>query len=760
MATTSIETRPQLAPNIRWLLGRLRVSIRCYVWLEGLASAAAWLGVAFWGTLAIDWFFEPRPAVRMAMLVIVGLVFIGVLVQLIGRRTFVPLSDSSMAMLLERRYTRLDDSLLTAVALTGRRPDPVPCNPQMLERTCRQAAERIQKAGLLGVFNVVPLLRGVAAAVLLAGSVVAFGLMFPGALNTWAQRSLFFSTDLWPRKTRMMVEGFQDGVEKVARGADFEVIAMADTRWPVVPKTAQIRYRIEGGRRDRKTMNRRGTADPTKDPFQRYSHTFQGVLAPITFEVKGNDHLVKGYRIQVVDNPTVDNVTLEYQYPEYMDRPTRTFPFTGVMQVPVGTRITMRAGAKKELVRVRIDSIQSEGSLPRKVLESDDLAGDRRGFRYTLEPLHEDTTLLFTLSDTDGITSREPFRLALAATPDAVPQLSARLDGIGTAITAQARLPAAGSVRDDYGIRRVWFQYRIDEQDPAEQEIGTPEGQTTEWNLDSALEVGPLQLAPGQKLLVSIRAADYYDLGPEQNVGTSDRWLLDVVTPEQLRAMLQRRELVLRQRFEQILQEVTETRDLLLRIEFGAPDAPAQTEDQADQAKSDGASEPGDEPEDEEEPMSPERQRTLRTLQTQRALQNSRKNAQETEGVAEAFNDIRLQFVNNGIHTEELVVRLKQRIADPLHSIAGEMFPALELSLERLREKLDDDELGPQRRDQARQQADDVLMEMQKVLEQMLELETFNEALELLQEIIKLQEQLDEQTKQRHKQKLRELLED
>ena len=55
----------------------------------------------------------------------------------------------------------------------------------------------------------------------------------------------------------------------------------------------------------------------------------------------------------------------------------------------------------------------------------------------------------------------------------------------------------------------------------------------------------------------------------DANVGTSERWLLDVVTPEQLRAMLEAREVVLRWRFKAIVEEVTQTRDVLLRTRFG-----------------------------------------------------------------------------------------------------------------------------------------------------------------------------------------------
>ena len=39
---------------------------------------AVCLGVAFWGTLAVDWFFEPSPLVRGIVLAAVGSVFVGV----------------------------------------------------------------------------------------------------------------------------------------------------------------------------------------------------------------------------------------------------------------------------------------------------------------------------------------------------------------------------------------------------------------------------------------------------------------------------------------------------------------------------------------------------------------------------------------------------------------------------------------------------------------------------------------------------------
>ena len=49
---------------------------------------------------------------------------------------------------------------------------------------------------------------------------------------------------------------------------------------------------------------------------------------------------------------------------------------------------------------------------------------------------------------------------------------------------------------------------------------------------------------------------------------------------------------------------------------------------------------------------------------------------------------------------------------------------------------------------------------MQRVLDTMVELETFNEVVALLRAIVEEQETLNQQTQQRRRQKVRELLED
>jgi len=761
--------QPDLAPAVRAMLAALRARIRWYVWLEGFSAAAACLGVVFWASLAIDWLFEPPPAVRGLLLGIAAALPGWVVLEMVLRRSLVPLGDRNLAMLLERRFPQFNESLVTAVELTGRRPPESECDAQMLARTCRLAAEPVAEVRLERVFNPRPLRRSMLAAVLLAASVGVFGLWSPEAFGVWARRSLLFSSELWPRKTRLVVEGFADGRAKVARGTDLTVVAKADLRMPLVPNVVHVRYRTEGGSRLQEAMSREGTVDPGEDEFQEYSYTFRGVLTPILFDVVGGDDAVRNLKIEVVDSPTIVQMVLDCRFPTYMERSPQTLPVTGVMQIPIGTDVVVRADANKELVRVEIESALEDLPAGPVVL---DLAGrpEPRSFEYVLEDFAEDTTLAFTLFDSDGIKSRRPLRLILVGVADEPPALAVAPSGIGPAITPQARLPVEGRITDDHGLARIWLEHKIDEQEPRASLIQALErsvwASATDFDLRYVLDARQLQLTPGQKLLICVKAADRCDLSDGPNVGTSQRWLFDVVTAQQLRTRLESRELLLKERFKVIIEEVVQTRDSLLRMQFGTPSGDGTDAARGEGAAADGGTAPGAdgaEPGDEaagEEKISAERLLNLRMLHVERALQNSQKDAREILGVAEAFAGIREELINNRIDTEELKIRLEKGIVAPLRRIADEDFAELDRRLDELRATLADDQAGLRNRNRATAHMDVLLAAMRQVLAKMIELEDFNEAVRLLRDIVEAQQRLKQQTERLHKERLRQLLED
>ena len=766
MAVTTFDQRPQLSPEVLAVLDSLRARIRLYVWAEGIATGLAWLGLAFWMTLAIDWAFEPEVPARKLMLAAVIGVFGVLFVRLVLQRALVRINRSNLATVLERRFPFLDDSLLTAVLLTSREIDPEKCNLEMLARTCWEANERIGKVKLGEVFNYAPLRRAIVGAVVLGLSVAAFARAAPEAMDVWVKRVLYFDDHPWPRKTSLQMGGqfANANLVKVARGADVTVVVLADAS-KRVPDVVELRYRTEGGARERKAMDREGS--PTEEmPFQQFTYTFQGILTSIDFEiVGGDDRLPKlrsdpKLRIQVVDNPTVEMV-LHPKYPSYMPRTPIPLPVTGAMNIPYGTQLTVEAKSNKPLQSVHVDVISGNKTLPTQVLGPEALAEDSMGFRCALEPLYSDVTLLFTLHDTDGVRSTEPVRLVLVAAMDEAPQLAVQLDGIDRAITAQARVPFVGQVSDDYGIGRVWAEVSVDQKLQSPVTLAEPATRPASFTLrDVAVEIADFELKPGQKVLLTVKASDLYDLGTAPNVGNSERWLLEVVTPEQLRAMLEARELVLRQRFERIIEEVVETRGILEKVSFRSPSAGTGDDSPSAAVKAESGFEPGDKPTEEPEKLSPADRAASRQVRAQQALQNSRKNAVETKGVAESFDDIRKQLVNNRLDTEELKMRLETRIAKPLHDIADRLFPELDRRLERLHEAAGDMEYGPRERNRAIEQVDEILLAMKQVLSQMLELEDYNQLVETLRTIIKLQESIEELTKTRRKQTIRDLQEE
>ena len=490
----------------------------------------------------------------------------------------------------------------------------------------------------------------------------------------------------------------------------------------------------------------------------------------------GYDYRIRDYLIEVVDSPVIVGVELDCEFPDYMVdqqlglRTPRTIPWTNSTQLPLGTVVKLRARSNKPLMRVEL--VRVESPEVRQLAEID--AADPRQFQFPAGRLNANLNLDVTLFDEDGVVTERPYRIFLAALPDESPRVDVRLQGIGTAVTPDVMIPVKGTITDDYGVASSRFDVIITratvaENQQKEQPLEQPFALGENGQVDAVLDfrqwraaAGAIELAPKDQLSLAILAADKYNLdGGEPNVGSGDRYQLDVVTPEALLTLLEAREIGLRRRLEQIVQEMTEARDLLLRVQAPAPAAGLEPGDD-----SRSGSEPGDERVDQRKAA--ERAQALRLLRVQQALQQTRKSAQELLGVAAGFHDIRAELINNRVDTEDRKTRLKERIADPLQAIGETLFPELERREEAL-EKLLLDELNAKRYDSdssqqpaaaAIRQANDILAELDGILQQMLDLETFNELLDIVRQLIGEQERVLGETQKAHQQLQRDLLRD
>jgi hypothetical protein len=418
------------------------------------------------------------------------------------------------------------------------------------------------------------------------------------------------------------------------------------------------------------------------------------------------------------------------------------------MRIPEGTQLILHAASTKPLTDVLVHSSREPQPVPLAKA-----ARPLRKVRWEFGPLADDDVVTIRVTDTDGVNCREPYRVSLSVIPDELPQVAVRLAGIGTAITPDAILPLVGKVSDDYGLEQIWWSYQVNDGPARERPfVQQPGGAHDESELDPFDTRGPdepageraIELKPGQTIYLTIRASDRYDLTDAPRVGSSQQFVLEVVTVAQLLALMERRELELRQRFEAVFAKVTDTRNLLSRVDFNPSQQNSLDEDSTDEPLPDAA----------------ERALSRRRLRVVGALQNITQSTHEVLGLAEAFDDIHDQLENNRVDNADLKSRIKEHIAEPLRQLAQSSMTVLESQLQLVSERIEDPAAGAPALENAITLADAVLVEMQQILEHMLELESYNEVVALLRGIINDQRALNDRTKQRQTDRLQDLFEE
>ena len=593
-------------------------------------------------------------------------------------------------------------------------------------------------------------------AALSLGSVLVLALLCRPAFGLWVSRLYGLSEVTYPRQTYLEMVGFPEGQVTVARGSDVTVRVRAAASRPVPPPDiCTILYRTEEGERGRINMSKQG--DPQED-FQQYTFTgkpFKGILNEIVFDVVGNDQRIRDQRIRVVDSPQIVSVELACDRPAYTQLSSVNLAYYPGISLPRGSRVTVRMEANKPLVEARLTDL-ADGSeqVLKPAADAAPLDAVRQVVTCDIVSLDADLRRRSRCWMRTASPSTRPYRLAIAATPDLPPEVAVRMQGIGSAITSSARLPVAGEISDDYGVARAWFEIELPDETSHQFDLDLQPG----GQVDSALDLreqraaeGGLELEVDSKILLSIHAADRYDLQELPNTGQGDRYELEVVTPNRLIALLEARELGLRRRFEQIISEMQETRDSLGRVQFADVETGSEGMLLDEESSAESSS-----PEERNR-----RAASLRVLRVQRAEQHSQRAAQEVLGVALSFDDIRQELSNNRVDAGDRRDRIERDISRPLQQIADESFPILDLRLTQLRQDL---ESSVPDRDLlasaavAVAQADEILVAMEAVLDRMLDLETYNELVDLIRAMIRDQEDLTEKTKHQQKKSALDLL--
>lgn len=734
--------------EIRERLLELRRAIRRYLVLEGLAVVGVLLIGWFWLTYLIDvgYFQTTRlelPKGFRTFAVVAGLAVVcGSAIAWLFTRVLRPLRLESLALLVENRFPVFNGRLMSALnsyVSDGK------AGVWMAERNVQDAADRLKDVDVMDVLNPIPLRRWASGAAALIVSVAIFGATNADAMSRWSDAYLRGRTGYWDRfrQTELKLAvvrqpgdvevEFVDGTAKHARGSHLTLIAS-------VPEGREIPERVVLSVRSvsakSQAIDQEVPMTPSGDG--RFRHTVLRVAEDVELFLTGGDYTTaRPYYVDVVDPPHIDSAVLECVFPEYTGMNTAVNQTVAVqsslVELPFGTRFTLRAKSNKPVESVALAGPDAE--------ESGIAVGQADGspqwsFIGQVGATEASEGIVFqsgrpveiTLRDTDGLTSTSPIELTLVPKVDAPPIVAARASGFGSSVTRKARLPYAGALADDYALAEAWFEYgvvvREETIETSRQPLGVDVPGRKEVVLseaDTALDLRPLGLSVGEQIRLAVAASDTNDLtGP--GVGRSDSSVLTIVSDEELLALLYDKEMNLRKRFEEILEEVTGTRnDIRLAQQKAKDGGDNETWNQISAA-------------------------------AEQAVLSVRKNETETRSIIVLFEDIRAELVNNRVDTADMLNRIDRGIVGPLTNVISKDYPAAETDLlsarERTRREVAFDEvvrpLGAAEASLSR-----LVLNLEAVLEEMQRRQSFNESIEALIRLIELQKKLKEKTAER-----------
>ncbi len=806
-----------LPPEVASTLGGLRSRIRRYVLWEGLALVMVTLGLLFWGSFGFDtvYFVASRLELprwlRAGFLLTAIVLVVGVVLVMIGLRTFRSFRTRALALILERRFPDLGDGLITAVEASEGTLPPAPAFQQaLLERTVTDAARRLQRLDLTQVFDPRPLRRAAIVAALLFVSIVGLAVVDSAAMERWVNGYLELQPSYWPRKTWLTVKvvtqpgdrirEFQQGVYRHPRGGDLALLIEAKVA-DGTPRPDRIRldYRLRGGGLKRTYLSSTGD--------QPYRHEFPALLEAVDLWVSGGDYAnFTPLHVEVVDPPKLDKLTAAALYPAYtglnttddLGKATRSEVVVqgAAVSLPLGTNFLLQGTANKPLrsVRIELDAAQE-----RFELELGPTAdGSATGARFTQRARDRQPQRRFEWAASNLLdSSGDSFSVPLLLRADGLDQLLDALQAAeqGTPLPNPLPWPADAVIRITLEDRdeiaspepqRLTIAGIVDEPPVLEVElkgIGTAVTRQAripvaglihddygvakvrfEYQVDGIGEWNPRELVRPPTAIVKeytlARTADElyerFDVLP-LDLSIKQKLSLTVYAedaddwagPNKQRS----------QRYVFTIVPVEELLSLLYAKEINLRKRFEQILSEMQELRKDLDlhAERATEAEKLKAAGKPANDEALRSALLNlsacgdRSLLAIRKAATETAAVEVAFRDIRDELVNNAAETPQNMDRLETKIIGPLERINTTDFPATDQALGLFKLANDESRNPTSPLETARQELTGMIERMERILLEMKKLETYYEALELLKSIISAHDDLIEDTKNERK---------
>ena len=289
-------------------LKRIRKRARRWIFIDSISLIGLSVAVWFWGTLFLDWLIEPPPIVRLLAVGILCLQITTIVLNRLVRRLRAPLHDEQLALLAERTHPELQDCLSTAIELRGskERSTLSTIDVTLLDRTTSIAASSIKQVDLSRLFRRTHLLRKAGLSGFSIGTMAAVLVLLPTIRETWVNRMLLLSDTPWPRQVTLSIAGFPNGVRRVPRGVDVEILVTALSTGQI-PEVVELQHRGKEGW----TTHRMGTRGSSEEKGQLFTYIIKKPQEDLTIEIRGGDGRLRDLYLDVVEPPSLAEIRLQ-----------------------------------------------------------------------------------------------------------------------------------------------------------------------------------------------------------------------------------------------------------------------------------------------------------------------------------------------------------------------------------------------------------------------------------------------------------------
>jgi hypothetical protein len=339
------------------------------------------------------------------------------------------------ARLVQKRYPRLGDRLLSVVELSGQERLPANVSASLLDAAMRQVA---QEGSALNFGAAVPTrwLRrwtpaGIVAACL---TTAALALMPAAGLNAFKRWARPIADE--KRYTFTQIEPLT-GKRVVAYGETFQVdakLAAGTKRRPA-----------EGSAR----VERQSPVEAALKGDQ-YSFELPGQTRPGRLSVAVGDAR-EGAEIEPMFRPDLSALTALIELPAYLQYPAvKTDARKGTLEVLEGSQVSFEGRVGR-----RLEEATVTGRDTRK------LTVNGAEFRSPILALDDLTALKFTWRDEVGLSCRTPFELKVAQRSDEPPQVECRGLDRATAVLEDETLVFRVEAEDDFGVKRIGLKWEV-----------------------------------------------------------------------------------------------------------------------------------------------------------------------------------------------------------------------------------------------------------------------------------------------------------